>query len=372
MLVDVDLYAQSVADLAVTSFDNFSAASSARLVWHRVPKIPGPHFLQFLFWITFNRLYRLRDQFLRGIRFDVVFSPGINALDADVILVHVVFHRLKELQDKHPQSGFRGLHRSFYYRLLCFLESRVYRQRRLRLAAVSRHTATQLAVYFDRRDVAVVPNGVDLSHFSPGNCLSLRAAAREKLGYSPRDVVLLLVGNDLHNKGLPVLLEVLDRCKNLSLRLCVVGSDASFDAARCVGRLQLQDRVAFAREVSDILAFYAAADIYVAPSLEDSFNLPALEAMACGLPVVISTMAGISEYLTDGVDSLLLSEPQNPVPLCQILSRLAQDPEFRLSLGRKATETAARLSWAHHAEAIYSLLLKLHDQPSAATESGLP
>ena len=94
--------------------------------------------------------------------------------------------------------------------------------------------------------------------------------------------------------------------------------------------------------------------------------------MACGLPVVVSTMAGISEYLTDGVDSLLLPEPQNPVPLCQILSRLAQDPEFCVSLGRKATEAAARLSWTRHAQAIYSLLLKLHDQPSAATESGMP
>jgi hypothetical protein len=65
-------------------------------------------------------------------------------MDADVVLVHAVFHRLEELQDRNPQSGLRGLHRSLYFRLLCFLQSRVYRRGNLRLAAVSRHTATQL------------------------------------------------------------------------------------------------------------------------------------------------------------------------------------------------------------------------------------
>lgn len=353
---EVHLYAQNVEHLAVTPFDKSSTESTALVVWHRVPKIPGPHLLQFLFWLTTNRLCRLRDELIRGIRFDAVFSPGINALDADVILVHVMFHCLKELQDAHPQSGLRGLHRSLYYRLLCFLENRVYRRSRLRLAAVSRHTATQLNHYFGRHDIDIVPNGVDLSHFSPGNRLALRAAARQKLGYSPEDVVLLHVGNDLRNKGLPVLLDSLHRCQYLPLRLCVVGSDASSDGAENVGSLQLQDRVTFAGETSEILAFYAAADIYVAPSLEDSFNLPGLEAMACGLPVVVSTRAGISEYLSDGVDSLLISEPENPSPLSEILSRLAQDPELRRNLGKNAVQTASRLSWDRHAEAIYKLL----------------
>jgi glycosyltransferase involved in cell wall biosynthesis len=353
---EIHLYAQNVADLAVTPSDKPSDGSPTCVVWHRVPKIPGPHLLQFLFWVIVNRLCRLRDELVHGIQFDAVFSPGINALDTDVILVHVLFHRLKELQDAHPQSGLRGLHRSLYYKMLCFLEHHVYRQSHLRLAAVSRHTATQLNHYFGRHDVVIIPNGVDLSHFSPGNRLAMRAAARQKLRYSPEDVVLLLVGNDLRNKGLPLLLDSLSRCRNLPLRLCVVGSDASPDGAERVGLLQLQDRVTFAGETAEILAFYAAADICVAPSWEDSFNLPALEAMASGLPVVVSTKAGISEYLSDGVDSLLLPELENPLPLCDILSRLAQDSELRRNLGQNATQTATRLSWDRHAGAIYALL----------------
>jgi len=353
---EVHLYAQNVEGIAVSCSQESSAESPSSLVWHRVPKIPGPHLLQFLFWITANRLCRLRDRLFRGIRFDAVFSPGINALDADVIMVHAVFHRLTELQDAHPQDGLRGLHRRLYYRFLCFLETLIYHQNDLRLAAVSRHTATQLKHYFGRNDVHIVPNGVDLSHFSLGNRIALRSAARQKLRYSPDEVVLLLVGNDLRNKGLAVLLESLQLCRNIHLRLCVVGRETSADIAKSIDSLQVADRVIFAGETSEVLTFYAAADIYVAPSLEDSFNLPALEAMACGLPVVVSRNAGISDYLNDGVDSLLLRDPQDPHELVCVLKRLLDDDALVATLSANALTTAATLSWDRHAESVHRLL----------------
>ena len=74
---------------------------------------------------------------------------------------------------------------------LCFLENRIYRRKSLRLAAVSPHTARQLAQYFGRHDAVVVPNGVDTSLFSPASRQALRDSARQKLGYSPGDIVLL-------------------------------------------------------------------------------------------------------------------------------------------------------------------------------------
>src|SRR5208337_2351504 len=112
--------------------------------------------------------------------------------------------------------------------------------------------------------------------------------ARQRLDYSPGDILLLLIGNDWRNKGLPTLLEAISRLNHPSLRLCVVGSDAAAAFLPQVQSLHLSDRVRFFAESPEILAFYAAADIYAAPSLEDSFNLPVLEAMACGLPVLVS------------------------------------------------------------------------------------
>ncbi|MGA3177597.1 MAG: glycosyltransferase family 4 protein [Candidatus Acidiferrum sp.] len=360
---EIHLYSQRVDGLQVTPFETREQNSSQRIFWHRVPCLPAPHLLAFLFWMFANRFCRSFDGWFRHLHFDAVFSPGINATDADLILVHVVFHRLRELQQKRSSEGFRGLHRSLYYRLLCFLENRIYRRKELCLAAVSAHTSRQLAQYFGRRDVLVVPNGIDTSLFSPASRLALRDAARQKLGYSTDDIVLQLIGNDWQNKGLPALLEAMSRLNHLSLRLCVVGSEAAAAFLPQVQSLHLSDRVKFFAESSEILAFYAAADVYAAPSLEDSFNLPILEAMACGLPVLVSRLAGISEYIADGVDGILLQDPADPSAIAGSLSLLLQQPELRRSLGENAARKAQQFSWDHHADAIHRLLSGLQPEP---------
>ncbi|MFI5096706.1 MAG: glycosyltransferase family 4 protein [Candidatus Acidiferrales bacterium] len=360
---EIHLYSQCVEDLQVARFKSREQNSRQRVFWHRVPRLAAPHLFAFLFWMIANRFCRLFDRWFRHLRFDAVFSPGINATDADLILVHVVFHRLRELQQKRSSDGLRGLHRSVYYRLLCFLENHVYRGKELRLAAVSTHTALQLAQYFGRRDVLVVPNGVDQSIFSPASRFALRDATRRKLAYSPDEIVLLLIGNDWRNKGLPTVLEAISLLDHPALRLCVVGSDAAAAFLPQMQLLHLSDRVKFFAESPEILAFYAAADIYAAPSLEDSFNLPVLEAMACGIPVLVSRLAGISEYIADGVDGILLQEPGDPNALAGSLSSLLQQPELRRSLGENAARQARQFSWDHQADAIHRLLSGLHPEP---------
>jgi UDP-glucose:(heptosyl)LPS alpha-1,3-glucosyltransferase len=360
---EIHLYSQRVDDLQVAAFATSEQNSSQCIFWHRVPRLPAPQLFAFLFWMFANQFCRLSDRWFRHLRFDAVFSPGINATGADLILVHVVFHRLRELHLERSSEGLRGLHRSLYYRLLCFLENRIYRRKALRLAAVSRHTARQLTQYFGRRDAVVVPNGVDLSLFSPASRLALRDTTRQKLGYSPDDILLLLIGNDWRNKGLPTLLEAMSRLNHRSLRLCVVGSDAPAGFLRQVQSLHLSDRVKFFAESSEVLAFYAAADIYAAPSLEDSFNLPVLEAMACGLPVLVSLLAGISDYITDGVDGILLRNPGDPSALAGSISLLLQQPELRRSLGEKAARKAQQFSWERQADGIHGLLSGLEPEP---------
>jgi UDP-glucose:(heptosyl)LPS alpha-1,3-glucosyltransferase len=353
---EVHLYSQRVQDLAVLSPASHASSSHPAVIWHRVPSIPGPHLLQFLFWLAANKLCRFRDRWFRGIRFGAVFSPGINATDADLVLVHAVFHRLKELQDSRSSGGFRGLHRSLYYRLLCGLENRVYRRKNVHLAAVSQHAAKQLSQYFGRQDVAIVPNGVDLSRFSPSARLQRRAHARQTLSRTDEVPLLLLVGNDLRNKGLPTLLQALSQCRDLPWHLCVVGSDSSAVYSAEIEQRELRSRITFAGEAADILTYYAAADIYVAPSLEDFFNLPALEAMACGLPVILSSSAGMSDYLKDGVDGLVLRNPQDANELAAALRGLLADPSLCTTLGANASQTAALFSWDRHAAEIYRLL----------------
>jgi hypothetical protein len=77
---DIHVYSQRVED-----FDE------SKFTWHRIPKLPGPHLLNFLWWLAANRLWRYWDGRFRGLRHDLVFSAGANCLDADAICVHIVF-----------------------------------------------------------------------------------------------------------------------------------------------------------------------------------------------------------------------------------------------------------------------------------------
>jgi glycosyltransferase involved in cell wall biosynthesis len=95
--------------------------------------------------------------------------------------------------------------------------------------------------------------------------------------------------------------------------------------------------------------FYAAADLYVSPSLHDSFALPVAEAMACALPVVTSAEAGISELLHDGVDSFVLRNPRDASELARLLRRLYEDSALRRTLGENAARMAQGLTWEKNA-----------------------
>jgi glycosyltransferase involved in cell wall biosynthesis len=350
---EIHLYSQRVEDLSVRSTDE--AGKPGEIVWHRVPSSRGPHLLQFLHWYLRNRALRSRDR-KKGLHFDGVFSPGINCSDAGLILVHAVFHRLAELDRSSPKPGLRGLHQRLYYRLLCRFERRIYSNRAVTLAAVSRHTAGHLSHYFGREDVTVIPNGVDPACFSPSRVAALRASERQGRQFGANERVLLLIGNDWHNKGLGALLEAASLCRDLPLRLLVVGQEDPSPFRAVARRLHVEERVSFAPPDDHVLRFYAAADILVAPSFEDSFNLPALEAMSCGLPVIVSGNAGISEWIVHGTNGLVLQDARDSRELAEAIRNLLRDPEWMRRMGENAAQTAATLSWDQHAAAVHKLL----------------
>jgi UDP-glucose:(heptosyl)LPS alpha-1,3-glucosyltransferase len=95
----------------------------------------------------------------------------------------------------------------------------------------------------------------------------------------------------------------------------------------------------------DIEFYYAAADAYVGPSLQDSYGIPPAEAMACGLPVIVSASAGVSEIISNGVDGLILDDPTDSKMLATMIRHLYQDEAFRSRLGERAVETARRYTW---------------------------
>ena len=95
----------------------------------------------------------------------------------------------------------------------------------------------------------------------------------------------------------------------------------------------------------DIEFYYAVADAYPGPSLEDTFALPPAEAMACGMPVIVSSENGTFEIITHESDGLILNDPNDADTLAAMIRRLYEDSDFRTRLAQKAAETARQYTW---------------------------
>jgi UDP-glucose:(heptosyl)LPS alpha-1,3-glucosyltransferase len=314
--------------------------------------------LQFVVWFFRNR--RARQELVRrsAVPFDLVLSPGINCSDADVIIVHALFHRLRELSANSPAPAgiLRNLHRGIYYRLLTWLETKMYRNPRTSLAAVSPRTKADLARYFQRHDVSVIPNAVDTAVFSVESRLARRAEMRRHYNFAEGDLVLLLIGNDWTVKGLPTLLEAIALRPQLPLRLLVVGSDAVAPFRKLAATVQLADRCRWELPSPDVLRFYAAADVYASPSLEDSFGMPVAEAMACGLPAITSTLAGVSALVDNNVNAYVLPDPRDAQVLAALLNTIYANTALRQEVGSAAARKAREWTWDIAAAQVWQLL----------------
>ncbi|MCU1241514.1 MAG: family glycosyltransferase [Candidatus Acidoferrum typicum] len=361
---EIHIYAQQLADLAgVSRFPSANDKQSGRIFWHKVPSLPGPHLFAYVWWFFANHFCRWRDARFRKLKYDLLYSPGINALDADVIAVHIVFHefyrRIRSDLRLNPSSIAswpRLMHRRLYYWLIMMLERRVYPRRKTRLVAVSQLVSRHLQDFFERSDACVVPNAVDTHRFTSQIRAQRREPARAALHLSSDIFVLLIIGNDWAKKGLGTLLNSLAACHDLPMTLLVVGSDDRNIFLSLIDRLGLRDRVQFHSSTDDVEHFYAAADLYAGPSLEDSFALPPLEAMACGLPVITSVNNGGSQIITEGVDGFVLSDPRDAVALSTLLRRLYQNPEFCARVGANAAQTAQGHTWDRNARDTWDVL----------------
>jgi D-inositol-3-phosphate glycosyltransferase len=246
-----------------------------------------------------------------------------------------------------------------------------------RLVANTDEEATQLVELYDADPdrVVTVPPGVDLDVFRPGD----RAAARARLGLPPGAQVLLFVGRIQPLKAPHVLLRSIARMVGVdpSLRenlvVAVVGGPSGSGLAHpralqaLAGDLGVDDVVQFAPPVpqQDLVDWYRSSDIAVVPSYSESFGLVAIEAQACGTPVVAAATGGLRTAVRDGVSGVLV-EGHQPEDYANVLADLLRDAPRRRRLSAGAVEHAVGFGWdltASHMLAVYSDSLREARQP---------
>ncbi|RLG69256.1 hypothetical protein DRN93_00610 [archaeon] len=222
------------------------------------------------------------------------------------------------------------------------------------LIAVSRYSAAVTVPKGFKGNVEIVPNGVDTTEFNPQvNGENIRSKYNN-------DYLLLYVGRLVKQKGLDYLIKAMNNIED-DAGLMVVGRGPELSHLKeLVWKLDLEKRIFFEGFVKDALlpAYYAAADVFVLPSLWEPFGMVLLEAMATGRAIAASRVGGIPEIL--GGEAGLLFNPRDSYSITRTLNILLSDESLRKNLGNNGRERALKYySWEKVVEKLENVYNKV-------------
>jgi D-inositol-3-phosphate glycosyltransferase len=203
--------------------------------------------------------------------------------------------------------------------------------------------------------VHLVTPGVDLYNFTPG---AGRAAARKVIGIEADTHVITFVGRIQPHKGPEIFIraiaEMISHSPHLRPKLCVfiIGGASGINGSEVerlkelVNWLNIADVISFLPPVprTELPNWYRAADLVCVPSYSESFGLVALEAQACGTPVVATAVGGLRTAVADGISGVLV-DGHDPRAWSSVLARLLQEPQRRVLLSMGAIEHASHFGW---------------------------
>ena len=332
---------------------------------HRVVYIEaGPHHL------PKEALPDVLDAFTDGVLADIAATGGADVVHANYWLSGVVAHRIKhalnipfvstfhtlarvKAEGGDPEPGWRDRSEAELINcadaicVSCVEEEQQFRR-----------------LYGDPQGrIEIVAPGVEHAFFAPGE----RSGARFALGIDERVPVILFVGRIQPLKGPDVAIRALAELDRPDARLLVVGGasgrdgDAEVSRAReLVDELGLSTRVEFVPpQPHHILStYYRAADVVIVPSRSESFGLVALEAAACGIPVVASAVGGLQSLVDDGETGFLIAE-RDPAMYARAIARILDDPLLAASMAVAAAARAKRYTWGFAAARLRRLYADL-------------
>lgn len=321
-----------------------------------------------------ERLAECLDEFTDAVGDDIAAAGDVSVLHANYWLSGVVGHRLKHELGVPLVSTFHTLGRVKARNGDAESTRRIEAEAAVigcsdLITAANRIEAAQLAELYDARPERIehVAPGVDRAFFSPGD----RSGARHALGLDDRPVVLF-VGRMQPLKGASLAVEALAAMANRDSRLVLVGGPSGPHGAQelqavhgTIARAGLSDRVLIvAPQPHHLLStYYRAADVCIVPSRSESFGLVALEAAACGIPVVASAVGGLTTLVDDGRTGLLVQR-REPEEFAARIDELLDHPARAQQMGTAATMLAQRFAWSSTAARLRRIYADLAARPA--------
>lgn len=284
-------------------------------------------------------------------------DPEYDVIHANYWISGAVGHRLKHELDLPLAATFHTLDRVKAETgagddpaTRAKVEAEVVNCSDLMTASTPEERAQLVALYgAEPERIEIVPPGVDHRIFAPGD----PATARQQLGLAVDAKVVLFAGRIQPLKGADLAIRCLAELER-DVTLVIVGGPSGPDGAAelarvhaLVDQLGLRGRVRFVdpQPHERLAVFYRAADVCIVPSRAESFGLVALEAAACGTPVVAANVGGLRSIVDDGRTGFLV-QGREPAGYAAPLDLLLHDPELAEEMGRSAVARSARYTWS--------------------------
>ncbi len=341
LMITVDCLRRGGHEVAIYADDIRANVSGLRV--HRVGRVRLPRTLAFI------RFAYAAAPLARRHGTDLVMSFA-RVANADVLRSGGSAHAsyLRAAERWRGRAGAMLMRMAPYHRAQVAIEKRGFASPELRaVIAVSEFVRRDLLERFSLPParIATIYNGVDLRKFKPCADADERKRLRDRFGFPPDAPLVLFVGNGFARKGLGFLIDAMARMAP-GPHLLVVGSDrAAASFSRRAQRQGLGNRVVFAGNQPSPEQFFNAADVLAFPSLFEPFGNVALEAMACGLPALVSSQCGVAEVMPPALSRFIVSDPANPDEISRKLDLML---DARAGLRETARASAEQFTWERH------------------------
>jgi glycosyltransferase involved in cell wall biosynthesis len=318
--------------------------------------------------------------------YDIIFVSGFKALGISAVLTARLFGKVcvlkadsnGEMSGEFFAAGLRKLRMtpaSPAFRLFLAARNSILR-RADGFVAITAGIVEEYARHgVSSASIRPIPNSVDTNRFRPVAAVH-KTALRQRLRLPATDIIICYTGRLVRYKGLPLLLRVAHEIQQAhrNVGFVLIGS-GGLDIHNCEAALKeyiavnaLEACVHFAGEVPNVQEYLQASDAFVLPTEDDAFPLALIEAMACGLPVVATSVGGIPEIVSHDRTGLLVQAGHRQ-ELHDALQRVMTDRALSTSLGHAARATVVdRYSRETIASRYVELFASL--QPHAAQRSG--
>jgi UDP-glucose:(heptosyl)LPS alpha-1,3-glucosyltransferase len=270
-------------------------------------------------------------------------------------------HRSYQNLVKHYSSFLQRLAarvgpKNYYYR---YMEDANFRRTNVLFLANSERTKQEILGNFPvaAEQLSVIYPGVDTAYYTPAVRKQSRDEKRAAYAVPPESAAIAFVGSHFFRKGLSYALQACAQLKKRGIRntLLVSGKGSTRCYLHLASRLGIAEDVRFLGGQQNTLDVLTAADLFILPSLYEPYGLAPLEAMACGIPVIVTKHCGIAELLRHGREGFLLDHPDSVGQAADYLELLTTNSVVREEMARLARTTAVTLNKARYCRELLDL-----------------